>query len=92
MEGELNRDYGFKDQIRRSVVSIASNIAEGDESGSDKMAIRYFYIAKGSAAELYTQITIAEEIGYLTLDVAADLTKDCEDISGMLYRLIESRC
>lgn len=47
-EGELNSDYGLRDQIRRSAISIASNIAEGDERDTDKESVRFFYIAKGS--------------------------------------------
>jgi four helix bundle protein len=53
-EGLLGKDFGFRDQIRRSAVSIPSNIAEGDERGTDKESIRFFYIAKGSLAELRT--------------------------------------
>lgn len=58
-KGALSRDFGLRDQIRRSAVSIASNLAEGDERDTDKESIRFFYIAKGSAAELRTQIQIA---------------------------------
>jgi len=58
-DGVLNRDFGLRDQIRRSVVSIASNLAEGDERNSDKESVRFFSIAKGSLAELRTQIQIA---------------------------------
>jgi len=87
----LSRDFSLRDQIRRSVVSIASNIAEGDESGTDKMAIKYFYTAKGSAAELYTQLVIAHEIGYLEKSDLGDMIEECEAISGMLYRLISAR-
>ena len=90
-QGDMSKDFGFKDQIRRSAISIASNIAEGDESGSDRMAIRYFFVAKGSSAELFTQVTIAEEIGYIDLKIKNELIDDCEAISGMLHRLIESR-
>ncbi len=46
----LSRDFGLKDQIQRAVVSISANIAEGDESGTDRQSIRHFYIAKGSSA------------------------------------------
>ena len=53
--GELARDYGLRDQIRRSAVSIPSNIAEGDELDTDRQSIKYFHIAKGSSAELLTQ-------------------------------------
>ncbi len=90
-DGDLAKDFGFRDQIRRSSVSIASNIAEGDESGTDKMANKFFHIAKGSSAELYTQIIIAEKIGYLNSEEKEDMLSECESISGMLYRLIESR-
>ena len=50
-EGALSRDYGLRDQIRRSAVSVASNLAEGDERDTDKESVRFFYIAKGSLAE-----------------------------------------
>lgn len=64
--GAFNKDYGLRDQIRRAAVSIASNIAEGDERETDKEAVRYFYVAKGSSAEVLTQAIIAHEIGYVT--------------------------
>ena len=51
-KGAFSKDYSLRDQIRRATVSIPSNIAEGDDIGSDKQAIRHFYIAKGSAAEV----------------------------------------
>ncbi len=45
--GELSKDFGLRDQIRRSAVSIPSNIAEGDERDTDRDAVRFFYVAKG---------------------------------------------
>ena len=51
-KGAFSKDFSLRDQIRRATVSIPSNIAEGDDIGSDKQAIRHFYIAKGSAAEV----------------------------------------
>ncbi len=88
---EFSKDFGLKDQIQRSAVSIASNIAEGDESGSDKLSIRHFYIAKGSTAELITQLIIAHEIGYIDEKVRNDLTDECDKISAMLAKLIKAR-
>jgi len=49
----FSKDYGLKDQIQRSAVSIPSNIAEGDDLETDKQSIKHFYIAKGSTAELF---------------------------------------
>lgn len=56
------RDFGLKDQMTRAAVSIPSNIAEGAERDSAKEFIRFLHIAKGSAAELKTQMHIANRI------------------------------
>ena len=56
------RDYGFKDQMTRAAVSVASNIAEGAERDSKAEYIRFLHIAKGSAAELRTQVYIVRKI------------------------------
>lgn len=88
---EFSKDYGPKDQIQRAAVSIASNNAEGDESGTDKIAIRHFYITKGSAAELITQLIIASEIGYLEESYKETIINECDKISAMLSKLIIAR-
>lgn len=90
-KNSFKKDLGLKDQIRRASVSIPSNIAEGDELGSDKNASRQFYIAKGSSAELYTQVLISNKIGYITDDEKNHLINECKVISGMLTNLIRSR-
>ena len=88
---DFSRDYGFKDQVQRSAVSIPSNISEGDELDTDKQSVRFFYIAKASAAELLTQVIIANEIGYIEKEEADKLTNDCRVISVMLTKLIKAR-
>lgn len=85
------KDFGLKDQIQRSAVSIPSNISEGDELETNKQSIRHFFIAKGSSAELLTQIIIAQEIGYLSNLEADNLKDECRKISIMLSKLIHSR-
>ena len=90
-QGAFAKDWGLRDQIRRATVSISSNIAEGDELGTDRQAIKFFYIAKGSSAELLTQITIAHEIGYLTEEHCDHIIKECQVISRMLMKLIQAR-
>jgi four helix bundle protein len=87
----FQKDFGLKDQIQRSSVSISSNISEGDELGTDKQAIRQFFIAKGSSAELYTQLIISCKIGYLTEDESKYYLNECKAISSMLSNLIKSR-
>ena len=55
------------------------------------MSIKHFNIAKGSSAELYTQLLIAEELDYLESNIVLSLIRECEAISGMLHNLIKSR-
>ena len=90
-QGPLNRDYGLREQIQRSAVSIASNIAEGDERETDKESVRFFYIAKGSLAEFRTQMQIAYEIGYLAKDVYEKIDSKCIELGKMVGKLIKSR-
>ena len=90
-KGPFTRDYGFRDQIRRAAVSVPSNIAEGDERGSNKDAIRFFYFAKGSLAEIQTQLEIAYEIEYLNKQTLSDLEERCQIIGKMLGSLIKAR-
>ena len=90
-EGAMSRDFGLRDQIRRSAVSIASNIAEGEESGRSKKSINYFYISRGSLAELETQVLIAQSINYLTENESIDLLEKIDILSRRLRRLIQFR-
>jgi four helix bundle protein len=83
-------DYGFKDQICRASVSIPSNIAEGMERDSRKETVHFLHIAKGSCAEVRTQLLIASKIGYLDESKFAELKEDAESISRMLHGLIKS--
>ena len=87
----FQKDFGLRDQMRRSSVSISSNISEGDQLGTDKQAIRQFFIAKGSSAELYTQLIISSKIGYLSDDDNKYYLNECRGISAMLTNLIKSR-
>ena len=64
---------------------------EGDERGSNKDAIRFFYFAKGSLAEIQTQLEIAYEIGYLDQNVLIEFEEKCVIIGKMLGSLIKAR-
>ncbi len=85
------RDHGFKDQISRAAVSIPSNIAEGYERNSKRDFANYLRIAKGSCAEVRTQIYIGCEIGYFQQQDATELLGECLQISKMLQGFI-SHC
>ena len=61
----LAKDYGLRDQMRRSAVSIISNIAEGFERGTAPEFHRFLAIAKASCAELRSQLYVAVDVGYL---------------------------
>ena len=87
---EHSRDYGLKDQMTRAGVSIASNIAEGAERDSNAEFIRFLHIAKGSAAELRTQIYIAHDIGIISIAKKEELVKEVISISKMLHALINA--
>ena len=78
--------YGLTNQMRRSVVSIPSNIAEGAGRNSKKEFIQFLYVALGSASELETQLIIAQNLAYLK-DVRQFLDQ-LDSIKKMLNGLI----
>ena len=82
-------DFGFRDQITRSGLSVPSNIAEGMERGSNPDKIRFLIIARGSCAELRTQLFIAQEVGYLSETDAKVWIAESYEISRMLTGLIK---
>jgi len=84
------KDFGLKDQMTRAAVSISSNIAEGAERDSKQEFIRFLHIAKGSSAELQTQMYIACKIGIISNDVQKEFTEELKKISSMLHALIKS--
>ena len=87
----IRRDFSLIDQMRRSAVSVPSNIAEGDERSSDKDSTRFFYIAKGSLAELATQLEIARDVGYFKTKETEPLINRCVELGKMLGALIRAR-
>ena len=84
------RDYGMRDQMLRSSISIPSNIAEGSERKSIQDFKRFISIAQGSAAELRTQVYISKEVNIFSDEVAAELVQELKSISKMLQALHNS--
>ena len=89
-QGEFKSDFGFRDHIRKTAISVASNIAEGKERETVNEFIRFLYIAKGSAGELRTQLIIANRIGYLNDQEKLELIEKIVKIGGMIGNLIKS--
>lgn len=82
--------YGLSDQMRRAVVSIPSNIAEGHQRSATKDYIRFLFIAKGSLGELETQLLLCERLGYVNNEISGPIYSRCEEIGRMLSGLINS--
>ena len=76
--------YGLSDQMRRAVVSIPSNIAEGYTRNSTKEYLNFLSIANGSRTELETQLIICNKIGYLTNENTEPALQECEEIGKMI--------
>ncbi len=84
------KDYGFKDQITRSGLSIPSNIAEGMERSSNKEKAQFLSYAKASCGELRTQIYIGMRIQYIPKDIGKKWIEETKQISAMIAGLTKS--
>jgi four helix bundle protein len=84
------KDFGFRDQITRSGLSISSNIAEGFERTSHKEMINFLNYAKGSTGELRSQVYIGMKIGYIERDQGNAWVGETTELSKMLFGLMKS--
>lgn len=84
------RDYAFRDQIQRAVVSIMNNIAEGYERKGNKEFCKFLYIAKGSSAEVRSMLYLAFDLGYISKDKFDDFYSKSLEISRMLSNFIKT--
>ncbi|MCX6078800.1 MAG: four helix bundle protein [Chloroflexi bacterium] len=82
--------YGLTSQVRRSAVSIPSNIAEGQARKSTAEFLNFLSIANGSRAEMETQILLAQRLNYVTSDTANQILSLSEEVSRLLYGLMNS--
>ena len=83
-------DYAFKNQVLRAAISIPSNIAEGAERQSEKEFQYFLNVAKGSAAELRTQLYIGMETELIDRGLSKKMIKELKELSSMLQGLIKS--
>ena len=80
-------DRGYRDQVTRSALSIASNIAEGYERETARERVRFLMIAKGSCGECWTQLLIGIEAGLLPPELGHTLANEADDLAKMLRGL-----
>ena len=89
-KGDLRRDFGLRDQIRRASVSIPTNIAEGFERASRKEYLLFLNIAKGSAGEVRSLFRVALEVGYFDKETHERLRNGVLMLSRYLFNQISS--
>ena len=81
--------YDLSSQMRRSAVSVPSNIAEGNSRNGKKEYINFLSIARGSVSELWTQLIICNELKFLSKEQITDAENLCEEISKILNSMIK---
>jgi four helix bundle protein len=85
--GAFSKDFGLRDQMRRSGVSVMSNIAEGFESRTRPLFVEFLGRAKGSAGELRAQLFVSLDAGYLKQPEFHELRDMAEKVSSQISRL-----
>jgi len=84
------RDYGLRDQIQRAAVSVMSNIAEGFERYSRPEFRQFLSVARGSVAEVRSQLHLARSLKYVTGEDFETISFLCKDISNLIGALRKS--
>ncbi len=88
-EGNFERDFDLKRQIRRATVSISSNIAEGFERNTDKEFKYFLYVAKASAGEVRSQLYLAFDLSYIEEKRFKELLNEVTQISKLISGFIK---
>lgn len=85
-----SEQFGLVSQLRRAAVSVASNIAEGKAHYSNRDFVRFLRHARGSLAEIETQVLIAQQRKYLNSQITSGLTQKIDELGRILSGLIKS--
>lgn len=88
-KSSIEREFGFKDQIKRAVISITNNIAEGSEYNNNKQFIRFFKIAKGSCAEVRNMLILAKELEFCSQEEIQESLQLSVEISQNISKFIK---
>jgi four helix bundle protein len=86
-EFPIEEKFGLTSQIRRAIISIPSNIAEGTSRSSDKEFSRFLEIGLGSSFELETQLILSSDFEYLSQAHSSDLITSVNNVQRMLFGL-----
>ena len=86
---QFSKDYGLRDQMQRTALSIMSNIAEGFERGGNQEFVQFLYIAKGSCGELRSQLYVALDQQHIDQKIADNLLISLKRLSVMIKHLID---
>jgi four helix bundle protein len=87
-QNEFSKDFALKNQIRKAVVSIMSNIAEGFERSGNKEFIQFLSISKGSIGEVRSQLYVAMDQGYISLPIFEKLNRMLMETGKMIGGMI----
>jgi four helix bundle protein len=82
--------YGITSQLRRAIISIPTNLAEGCGRGSDKDFARFIQIAFGSASESEYLVILSKDLGLINQDTWENLMNDISEVKRMLAALLKS--
>ncbi len=88
-DGNFSKDFGLRDQIRRSAVSIMANIAEGSGRTSDKEFANFLNIARGSITETQSHIYVALDLGYLSKKYFSEIFSLLDEVGRMTTGLMK---
>jgi len=85
---EFSRDFSLRDQIRRAIISVSSNIVEGFEKNNNNEFIRFLKISKGSAGETRNQLYIALAVSYISKQEFDKVNKELEELTSQIGSFI----
>lgn len=85
-----SEQYGLTSQLRRAVVSVSSNIAEGFSRNTYKDKLQFYSVALGSLSEVESQMLVAKGLGFVSEEIFARFTVLSDEVSKLLHGLIKS--
>lgn len=87
-KGDFKKDFGVRDQIQRSCVSVMSNIAEGFGRGSNKEFIQFLFVARGSISEVQSELYVSKDLNYVSEQEFKEAYHLTEEISRLIGSFI----